>query len=75
MPKLKPVSTKELIKILKKLNYEFLRQKGSHATYVNSNGKILIVPMHTNKKIDKGLLLKIIKKELNLTKEEFEKLR
>ncbi len=52
MLKLKAVSSKELIKIIKKLNYEFLRQKESHVSYVNQFGKIIIIPIHSNKKID-----------------------
>jgi len=34
---------------------------------------MLVVPMHSGRKIDSGLLLKIIKKELGITREEFEK--
>jgi len=33
MPKLKPFSPKELIKILEELGFEFAGQKGSHAKY------------------------------------------
>lgn len=74
MPKLKPLSSNELIKIVEKLGYSFLRQKGSHATYANKKGEIIVIPIHSGRKIDRGLLLKIIKKELKLTREEFEKL-
>jgi len=74
MPKLKPVSPKQLIKIIEKLGYRFLRQKGSHATFANAEGKILVVPIHAGRKIDRGLLLKIVKKELGMAREEFEKL-
>lgn len=74
MPKLKFLSSKQLIKIIEKLGYYFLRQKGSHATYANSPGKIVVIPIHAGRKIDRGLLLKIIKKELRMTREDFEKL-
>ena len=73
MPKLKPVSPKELIKIIEKLGYRFLRQKGSHATFANNNGSMVVIPIHSGRKIDRGLLIKIIKKELKITREEFEK--
>lgn len=75
MPKLKPLSPKELSKILENAGYNFIRQKGSHATYANHEGRIVVVPMHSGKKIDRGLLLKIIKKELKMTREEFEKMQ
>ncbi|HLC36535.1 MAG TPA: type II toxin-antitoxin system HicA family toxin [archaeon] len=73
MPKLKPLTANELIKIIEKLGYEFLRQKGSHATFANNSRNIVVIPIHSGRKIDKGLLLKIIKKELKMTREEFEK--
>jgi predicted RNA binding protein YcfA (HicA-like mRNA interferase family) len=75
MPKLKAVSARELIKILEKIGYKKIRQKGSHISFANEFGKIVVIPFHSNKKIDKGLLLKIIKKELGLTRKEFEKLK
>jgi predicted RNA binding protein YcfA (HicA-like mRNA interferase family) len=74
MPKLKPISSRQLIKIVKKLGFEFARQKGSHATFVNKDGRIVVIPIRSGKKIDRGLLLKIIKKELQITRNEFEKL-
>ncbi|MBI4044754.1 MAG: type II toxin-antitoxin system HicA family toxin [Candidatus Diapherotrites archaeon] len=73
MPKLKPLSPNELIKIVEKLGFRFARQKGSHATYANPEGKIVVIPIHSGRKIDRGLLLRIIKKELKMTREEFEK--
>tara|TARA_Y100000310_G_C20702557_1_gene831273 strand:+ start:9437 stop:9664 length:228 start_codon:yes stop_codon:yes gene_type:complete len=73
MPKLKALSSKQFIKIIEKLGYKFLRQKGSHATYVSPDKRIVVIPIHSGKKIDRGLLLKIVKKELKMTREEFEK--
>lgn len=42
MPKLKPVSPNELVKIVEKLGYRFVRQRGSHATFANQAGKIVV---------------------------------
>ncbi|HLD58096.1 MAG TPA: type II toxin-antitoxin system HicA family toxin [archaeon] len=74
MPKLRPLAPKQLVKIIEKLGFRFLRQKGSHATFVHSDGRMTVIPVHSNTKIDRGLLLKIIKKELKMEREEFEKL-
>ncbi len=52
MPKLKPLSPHELIKIIEKLGYSFVRQKGSHATFANDSGQIVVVPIHSGQKID-----------------------
>ena len=74
MPKLKPLPPKKLIKIIEKLGFKFLRQKGSHATFANKGNQIVVIPIHSWNLIDRELLLKIIKKELRITREEFEKL-
>lgn len=74
MPKLKPLSPRQLIKIVEKRGFKFLRQKGSHATFANDEGNMIVIPIHAKRKIDRGLLLKIIKKELTITREEFESL-
>ncbi|MBU0662721.1 MAG: type II toxin-antitoxin system HicA family toxin [Candidatus Diapherotrites archaeon] len=74
MPKLKPISPEKLAKIAVRLGFRFLRKKGSHSTFANSEGMIVVIPMHSGRKIDGGLLLKIIKKDFRITREDFEKL-
>ena len=72
--KLPTLSGREVIKILKKVGFEPVRQKGSHIILVNetSNPKrALVVPNH--KEIDTGTLLEIIR-QAGLKREEFEKL-
>ncbi len=49
----------DVIRILKKIGFEFYRQKGSHKIYVK-NGYMVIVPEH-NKDLKKGTLFNIIK--------------
>jgi len=39
----------------------------------HQDGRTTIVPNHPNEDIDRGLLNKIIKKDLNMTREEFMK--
>ena len=50
MPKLKPLSSEQLIKILKKIGFNFVRQKGSHATYIGKDNRIIVIPIHSNTK-------------------------
>jgi len=74
MTKLPVLSGRELVKILKKLGFEPIRQKGSHIILekVNSNPrKALVVPNH--KEIDTGTLIEIIR-QAGLKRDEFEKL-
>lgn len=70
---MKTLKPKKLIKILKKLNFKEDRTKGSHYQFSHKDGRKVTVPIHGNEEIGKGLLIKIIKHDLKLTKEEFEK--
>lgn len=71
MPKLPPLKPKQVIKILEKAGFSFVRQKGSHRIYVKGNIGITI-PFH-NKEMKRGTLRHIIK-QAGLTIEEFLKL-
>ena len=51
---------RELIKILEKEGFVFVRQSGSHAIYKKSGNKIVVVPIHS-KDIPKGTLNGILK--------------
>ena len=68
MPKLKPVKTIELIKVLTKLGFEIVRRKGSHVSLKRGN-TVITVPYHT-KPLGIGLIRRIIK-DANITKDEF----
>lgn len=74
MSKLPLLSPKELVRIVEKLGFSFVRQVGSHMTYQHPDGRKTVIPNHPGEDIDRGLLNKIIKKELMLTREEFQKL-
>ncbi|HLT23637.1 MAG TPA: type II toxin-antitoxin system HicA family toxin [Ignavibacteria bacterium] len=52
---------KELIKIIEKLGFKLLRQKGSHQIFYNEVSKRkVVIPMH-NKDIPKGTFNEILK--------------
>jgi len=51
---------KELIKVLQKNDFIFVRQSWSHAIYKKSTGKMVVVPFH-NKDIPIGTLNGILK--------------
>ena len=56
-----PLTSKQLIKILKKHGFNIVSQNGSHVKLVNlENNKTLIVPFH-NKDLKKGLEKAILK--------------
>ncbi|TAL68043.1 MAG: addiction module toxin, HicA family [Bacteroidetes bacterium] len=51
---------KELIKLLEKAGFIFIRQSGSHAIYKKSDGTMVVVPIH-NRDIPSGTLHGIMK--------------
>lgn len=74
MSRLPQLDGKELIKILRKIGFEISRQEGSHVFLRHSDGRTTVVLVHGGENLDRGLLNKIIKKDVGLSREEFEKL-
>lgn len=70
MRRLPLLSAKELIKALQKMGFEKIRQEGGHVFLRHPDGRTTVVPVHT-KDIDRGLLTKIINKDLKVGREEF----
>jgi predicted RNA binding protein YcfA (HicA-like mRNA interferase family) len=64
----------ELAKILKKVGFEVVRQEGSHMFLKHPDGRTTVVPNHAGEHIDRGLLTKIIKKDVGIEREDFIKL-
>lgn len=67
IPILKP---NEVIKILEKLGFQEVRQRGSHKQFRHSDGRFTTVPFHQGRDIS-PILLKQIAKDIHLTIEEF----
>jgi predicted RNA binding protein YcfA (HicA-like mRNA interferase family) len=74
MAKLPLLSAKELGKIIEKLGFKFIRQEGSHMFFQHEDGRTTVIPNHPNEDIGRGLLTKIIKKDLQISREQFERL-
>lgn len=60
MPKLSPISSRKLIKKLKKKGFIDVRQKGSHMRLEHPDGRKTTVPVHSGENVGKGLLSKIL---------------
>jgi len=75
MSKLPMLTAKELIKILLKLEFVLKRQKGSHKFFQHSDGRTTVIPDHAGEQIDRGLLNKIIKQDLQMNIEDFLKVK
>lgn len=48
-----------------------MRQKGSHIRYVHADGRKTTIPDHGGQDVPKGLLVKIIKHDLNMSVDDF----
>ncbi len=68
MPKLPIISGKNLIRILTKIGYRQIRQRGSHIRLSCPNRKSVTIPNY--KSIDRALLRKILR-DIKITIEEF----
>lgn len=64
------LKARDLIRVLKKLGFYEVRQKGSHICFKNDDGRFTLVPYHAGEDIDKGLLRQILR-EINVSYEEF----
>lgn len=73
MTSLPVIKSKDLERVLFKLGFKKIRQKGSHAFYKRDDGKYTTIPHHPSRDLSPILLLKILK-EISVSKEEFERL-
>jgi len=70
---LRPLPADKVIKVLVKIGFKPVRQRGSHVILKRDDGRVTVIPVHRGEEIGRGLLSKIIK-DAGLTKEEFLKL-
>lgn len=74
MTRLPIVSPHEMEKILLRLGFVKVRQKGSHAFYSRQDGKSTVVPVHKGEDLGRGMIRSILN-DIEISREEYEKLR
>jgi len=62
---------KELAKIVEKFGFLYDHTTGSHMVYKHPDGRRTTIPHHSGEEIGPGLLDKIIKRDLGMTREDF----
>lgn len=72
MSKLKLINAKEMEKLLLRLGFEKVRQKGSHVFYRHPDGRVTTVPHHKAKLLARPLIREILR-EIEITIEEYNK--
>jgi predicted RNA binding protein YcfA (HicA-like mRNA interferase family) len=65
------LSFRTLIQKVKSLGFKKVRQKGSHIRFVHSDGRKLTIPDHGKKAVPYGLLMKIIRRDLDMDTKSF----
>jgi predicted RNA binding protein YcfA (HicA-like mRNA interferase family) len=70
MSKLPVVSAKAFEKILLKLGFEIIRQKGSHRFYKHPDGRYTTIPHHPGEDISRPLIRAILR-EIELDADEY----
>ncbi|MBI4299441.1 MAG: type II toxin-antitoxin system HicA family toxin [Chloroflexi bacterium] len=72
--RLPAVTARDVIRVARKVDFVFDRQKGSHAVYYREKDKArIVVPMHARKTIKLKTLVGILE-DMGLSKEEFREL-
>jgi len=67
--KLPALTAEKIIKILIKKNFKIKRRKGSHIQLEDNEGRRVTVPIHSSRKIGRGLLRKIMR-DAEISREE-----
>lgn len=67
---LRPTPAKKVIKLLSKIGFEDVRQRGSHVIMKHSDGRVTVVPVHLGEDLGRGILSKIIR-DSRITREQF----
>ncbi len=74
MPRLIPVSGKEMCKLVEKIGFQRIHQVGSHIRYIHPDGRKTVVPVHGNEDLGIGLLKEILR-QIRLSRQDYERLR
>ena len=71
MSRLPTVGFRQVQKVLFRLGFQAVRQKGSHVFYRHYDGRTTTVPNHPGRDVARSLLREILR-EIELTPEQFE---
>ena len=68
------ISGKEMCKLVERLGFQAIGQKGSHVRYRHPDGRKTVVPVHANEQLGRGMTAEILK-QVKLSREEYDRLR
>jgi predicted RNA binding protein YcfA (HicA-like mRNA interferase family) len=70
MTRLRLVAYRELRKLAEKAGFRWVRREGSHNTFRNEEGSIIVIPDHGSQVIVRPLLRKILR-DMGISIEEY----
>lgn len=70
MDSINPLPVKKVIKVLEKIGFQRIRQKGSHLFMRHTDGRTTIITVHPGEDIGKGMIRKIIN-DAKITRDEW----
>ena len=70
MTRLKVINSTKLEKLLLKLGFKNIRQKGSHAFYRHPDGRTTTIPHHSGRDLARPLIKEILR-EIELSVDEY----
>jgi len=70
MSKLPALKPQEVVTLLEALDFEEVRQRGSHKQFRHADGRRTTVPFHKGRDLSPGLLRQIIR-DIGVTVDEF----
>jgi len=73
MTRLRLVPYRQLSKVAEARGFVWVRREGSHSTFRNAEGRIVVIPDHGAQVIVRPLLRKILR-DLGLTREEYHRI-
>ncbi|MBN2187641.1 MAG: type II toxin-antitoxin system HicA family toxin [Dehalococcoidia bacterium] len=73
MTRLRLATYRELRKIAESCGFEWQRRQGSHNTFKNSEGRIIVIPDHGGQVIVRPLLRKILR-DMGIGVDEYHKI-
>lgn len=74
MTKLVIIPAAKMVKILEKLGFKLIRQKGSHAFFQHSDGRATVIPVHKGEDLGKGITRSILA-DIEISLEDYDRLR
>lgn len=66
------LKARDVMRVLRSLDFHFVRQSGSHAFFQHQDGRATLVPQHGGEDVGRGLLRQILR-EIEMTPEDFSK--